>query len=109
MSETTINLSQCDREPIHVPASIQPHGILLVVEIGSLRILQVAGETDRILTRSINTIRDYTIAELLGSHAATLVASAQATSEPVYLGSVTVAEAKLCLTDTVQIPLISPA
>jgi two-component system, chemotaxis family, sensor kinase Cph1 len=113
MSETTINLSQCDREPIHVPASIQPHGILLVVEIGSLRILQVAGETDRILSRSINTIRDYTIAELLGSHAATLVASAQVTSEPVYLGSVTVAEAKLCLTahdrDGVRILEIEPS
>jgi chemotaxis family two-component system sensor kinase Cph1 len=107
------NLSQCDREPIHVPGSIQPHGILLVADIGSLRILQVAGETDRIIGRRIDSIRGHTIAELLGSHAATLVASAQVTSEPVYLGSVAVAGAKLCLTahdrDGVRILEIEPS
>ena len=79
-------------------ARVQPHGVLLVSDIRSLRILQVAGETDRILGRSIDTICDHTVAEVLGLHAATLVASAQVTSEPVYLGSVAVAGAKLCLT-----------
>jgi light-regulated signal transduction histidine kinase (bacteriophytochrome) len=34
MPETTIDLSECDREPIHVPGSIQPHGVLLVAENG---------------------------------------------------------------------------
>jgi light-regulated signal transduction histidine kinase (bacteriophytochrome) len=113
MSETIINLRQCDVEPIHVPGSIQPHGIVLVAEVGSLRILQVAGETDRILGLSIDTIRNHTIAELLGSHTATLVASAQVTSEPAYLGSVAVAGAKLCLTahdrDGVRILEIEPS
>jgi light-regulated signal transduction histidine kinase (bacteriophytochrome) len=98
MPETRVDLSECDREPIHVPGSIQPHGVLLVTERGTLRILQVAGETDRMLGRSIGTILDHTLEELLGSPATTLVASAQAASEPVYLGSVAVAGTELCLT-----------
>jgi chemotaxis family two-component system sensor kinase Cph1 len=115
MSETTstIDLSECDREPIHVPGSIQPHGVLLVTDIDSLRILQVAGETDRILGRSIGTICDHTIAEILGLRAATLVTSAQVTSEPVHLGSIAVAGAKLCLTvhdrDRLRILEIEPS
>ena len=112
MSETSIDLGECDREPIHVPGSIQPHGVLLVTETGSLRILQVAGETDRILNRSFGTIRDHTLAELLGSPAAALVASAPVTSEPVYLGSLAVAGAELCLTahdrDGVRILEVEP-
>jgi chemotaxis family two-component system sensor kinase Cph1 len=29
---TPIDLTICDREPIHMPSSIQPHGIMLVAE-----------------------------------------------------------------------------
>lgn len=28
---TSVDLSNCDREPIHIPGSIQPHGVMLVV------------------------------------------------------------------------------
>ena len=59
MAETSIDLNECDREPIHVPGSIQPHGVLLVTERGSLRILQVAGETDRMLGRGIGELRNH--------------------------------------------------
>jgi light-regulated signal transduction histidine kinase (bacteriophytochrome) len=98
MPETSIDLNECDREPIHVPGSIQPHGVLLVTERGSLRILQVAGETDRMLGRSIGTILNHSLGEVLGSQVAVLVGSAQAASDPVYLGSVTAAGTELCLT-----------
>ena len=30
-TSSPIDLSNCDREPIHVPGSIQPHGALLVL------------------------------------------------------------------------------
>ena len=39
------DLSNCDREPIHTPESIQPHGVLLVVDRRTLSIEQVAGDT----------------------------------------------------------------
>jgi chemotaxis family two-component system sensor kinase Cph1 len=34
----------CDLEPIHIPGSIQPHGLLLVVSVTSLKIVGGAGD-----------------------------------------------------------------
>jgi chemotaxis family two-component system sensor kinase Cph1 len=42
-----IDLSSCDREPIHVPGSIQPHGIMLVADVDGFRVRQVAGDVER--------------------------------------------------------------
>jgi len=39
------DITNCDREPIHCPNSIQPHGVLLVVDRSDLAIQQVAGAT----------------------------------------------------------------
>jgi light-regulated signal transduction histidine kinase (bacteriophytochrome) len=36
------DLTACDREPIHIPGSIQPHGVLLVVDVQTRAILQVS-------------------------------------------------------------------
>jgi light-regulated signal transduction histidine kinase (bacteriophytochrome) len=36
------DLTACDREPIHIPGSIQPHGVLVVVDARTLTILQVS-------------------------------------------------------------------
>ncbi|PWS36748.1 hypothetical protein DFH01_16595 [Falsiroseomonas bella] len=38
------DLSNCDREPIHIPGSVQPHGLLLVLHPESLEVLQAAGD-----------------------------------------------------------------
>src|SRR5664279_4461569 len=43
------NLTDCDREPIHIPGSIQPHGVLLAVDPASLKVVQIAGDTKRLL------------------------------------------------------------
>ncbi len=43
------DLTDCDREPICIPGSIQPHGILIALDPGSMTIVQVAGDTDRLL------------------------------------------------------------
>ncbi|MGA1409324.1 MAG: ATP-binding protein [Prochlorotrichaceae cyanobacterium] len=37
-----VDLTNCDREPIHMPGSIQPHGVLIVVEGEDLVIRQVS-------------------------------------------------------------------
>ena len=39
------DLTTCDREPIHIPGSIQPHGVLLVLDRQTRTIEQVAGDT----------------------------------------------------------------
>ena len=37
-----VNLTNCDREPIHVPAAIQPHGVLFAVAEDDLTVQQVS-------------------------------------------------------------------
>lgn len=41
----------CDAEPIHVPGSIQPHGLLLVADHGTLRIIGGAGQIEERLAQ----------------------------------------------------------
>jgi light-regulated signal transduction histidine kinase (bacteriophytochrome)/CheY-like chemotaxis protein len=38
------DLGNCDLEPIHLPGSVQPHGLLLVLHPESLAVLQAAGD-----------------------------------------------------------------
>ena len=44
MKTAPSQLTDCDREPIHIPGSIQPHGVLLVVDRQSRRVTQAAGQ-----------------------------------------------------------------
>lgn len=44
-----IDLTSCDREPIHVPGSIQPHGALIVLQEPEMKILQVSTNTGALL------------------------------------------------------------
>lgn len=41
-----LDLTLCDIEPIHIPGSIQPHGLLLVVEASSLTTIAGAGDIE---------------------------------------------------------------
>ncbi|MUG96051.1 response regulator [Scytonema sp. UIC 10036] len=43
------NLSNCDREPIHIPGLIQPHGLLLTLCEPQLEILQVSENVEQVL------------------------------------------------------------
>lgn len=43
------DLTNCDREPIHIPGSVQPHGALLALDPQGLCIIQAAGCTARML------------------------------------------------------------
>jgi two-component system, chemotaxis family, sensor kinase Cph1 len=42
-------LSDCDREPIHIPGSIQPHGVMLVADSTSLMVCAIAGDAGKML------------------------------------------------------------
>jgi len=39
---TPIDLTNCDREPIHIPGAIQPHGVLLVMRESDQQIVQAS-------------------------------------------------------------------
>lgn len=49
-------VSDCDREQIHIPGSVQPHGCLLAMAPGDLRILHAGGDTLALLGASPETL-----------------------------------------------------
>ncbi len=44
-----IDLTNCDREPIHISGHIQPHGVLMAVSEPELEILQISENTQELL------------------------------------------------------------
>lgn len=60
-----VDLTNCDREPIHIPGSIQPHATLLVLEEPSLRILQASGNAPERLGRTMDELLNLSLADLL--------------------------------------------
>jgi light-regulated signal transduction histidine kinase (bacteriophytochrome)/CheY-like chemotaxis protein len=44
-----VDTTNCDREPIHIPGAILPHGAMLVMDPGTLEVLQVAGDTQGLI------------------------------------------------------------
>lgn len=62
---TLIDLNACDREPIHVPGSIQPYGVMLVADQAGLVILHVAGDIE--LHLGLRNWQGLTVAAALGS------------------------------------------
>ncbi len=60
-----LDLSFCDREPIHIPGAIQPHGVLLAVEVADLTIVQVSGNCEPWLGRTPETVLGLPFDELL--------------------------------------------
>lgn len=58
LERDSVNLTNCDREPIHIPGAILPHGAMLVLECNTLRVLQAAGDTSGLLGQSIDDLLD---------------------------------------------------
>jgi chemotaxis family two-component system sensor kinase Cph1 len=66
MTDAKVDLTDCDREPIHIPGTIQPFGVLLVLAEPSLTITQVSenvGEhlpfrIEEVLGRPLSTMLD---------------------------------------------------
>lgn len=48
---STPDLTGCDREPIHIPEAIQPHGLLLVLDPHHLTVTREAGRTGPVIGR----------------------------------------------------------
>jgi light-regulated signal transduction histidine kinase (bacteriophytochrome) len=59
------DLTACDREPIHIPGSIQPHGVLLVVDARTQSILQVSENAADALGVSPDAMLDAPLDEVI--------------------------------------------
>jgi len=94
MSDQAIDLTLCDREPIHSPGSIQPHGVMLVVDPGTLSVTHAAGDVTAWLGRtdwlgaSIGDLLDDAVASearrLAGAQAGDFDVSASALSKGAF-------------------------
>ncbi len=65
-SSETPDLTNCDREPIHIPGSIQPHGLLFVLQVPDLTIVQVSNNTEQWLGIAPADLLDRPVSRLLG-------------------------------------------
>jgi diguanylate cyclase (GGDEF)-like protein len=83
------DLRVCDREPIHIPGSIQPYGVLLVVDPTNDLILQATANSERLVTFHGSVI-GCTLEKVLGISLAALVQRADIVllGEPTFLGVV---------------------
>ncbi len=61
---TSVDLTSCDREPIHIPGSIQPHGILLTLQEPELAIVQASENAAKALGVQGTSILGMTLADL---------------------------------------------
>ncbi len=66
----TVDLTNCDREPIHIPGSIQPHGAMLVCDPVSAEILFASETAEDLLGKRNSSLLGLSLAEVLGADAA---------------------------------------
>jgi chemotaxis family two-component system sensor kinase Cph1 len=62
----TITLTNCDREPIHLPGLIQPYGFLLCLDESTRRVVQASANTEALLGIAADELLDHGLDMLLG-------------------------------------------
>jgi two-component system, chemotaxis family, sensor kinase Cph1 len=87
------NLSLCEREPIHIPGAVQPHGVLLVVDPDSGEVIGTAGPAAAMLGVATTPVGS-PLEAVIGRSLETLVAGTDiaAASEPLYVGSLSASD-----------------
>lgn len=71
-AEGMVDLTSCDREPIHIPGSIQPHGMLLVADRDNLTVSHGAGPIETLL--GVQDWQGAALGRLLGDEVAGRIA-----------------------------------
>ncbi|MFB9950804.1 HWE histidine kinase domain-containing protein [Rhizobium puerariae] len=79
-SMDTVDLTNCDREPIHIPGSIQPHGCLVACDAAGAIILQHSANAPEMLAVAAD-INGRRLEEVIGGEAAHALRNALATSD----------------------------
>ena len=64
----TNKLTNYEQEPIHIPGSIQPHGILFVLQEPQLKILQVSNNTFKFIGLHPQELLNTNLIDLLGAN-----------------------------------------
>ena len=69
-ADTIVDLTNCDREPIHVPGSIQPHGAMLVCDATGDIVTHASANVSAFLGHSSDAVVGASLSQLLGAAAA---------------------------------------
>jgi two-component system, chemotaxis family, sensor kinase Cph1 len=75
---TPIDLDNCAREPIHIPGSIQPRGVLAVVREPGFEVRQVSANVAELLGRSVEAVLGRHLSALIGANQAAHIESVAA-------------------------------
>ncbi|NTW97180.1 MAG: GAF domain-containing protein [Oscillochloris sp.] len=82
------DLTNCDREPIHIPGSIQPHGVLLALSEPDLTIIQASANTQPFLGRELHALLGQPLSALLSpdqlAYLRECIAGEQVDENPLY-------------------------
>ena len=70
-----VNLTNCDREPIHIPGAIQPHGCLLVISRSNWQITQISNNTESLLGILPQQLLGQSLDRLLSTEQITAIAN----------------------------------
>ncbi|WP_432546646.1 SpoIIE family protein phosphatase [Kineococcus sp. SYSU DK004] len=73
-----VDLTTCEREPIHVPGAVQPHGALLAVERDTHRAVVASANAADLLGRAPEDVLGVHLADLVGEELAARVLDADA-------------------------------
>ena len=68
-----VDLNNCDREPIHIPNLIQPHGVLIAISAEDYKIIQASLNTEQILGIKPQDLLGQTLATLLGERQVAMI------------------------------------
>ncbi|HMI85431.1 MAG TPA: ATP-binding protein [Polyangiaceae bacterium] len=73
---TLVDLANCDREPIHVPGAIQPHGVLIALSEPSLAVALVSENIGDHLGLRVDEVRNQPLSAVLDAASVEQVRSA---------------------------------
>ncbi|MDF1504790.1 ATP-binding protein [Roseisolibacter sp. H3M3-2] len=68
--DTPIDLTNCDREPIHIPGAVQPHGALLSLRDPDLLVLQASANVGGLLGIPVERLLGTRLADHVGAEQA---------------------------------------
>ncbi|MBX7446459.1 SpoIIE family protein phosphatase [Mycolicibacterium sp. 3033] len=75
---TPIDLDNCAREPIHIPGSIQPRGVLAVVDEHDFTVRHVSANVADLLDRAVDAVLGRHLSVLIGADQAAILEQASA-------------------------------
>lgn len=68
-----VDLDNCAREPIHIPGSVQPRGVLAVVRESDFEVRQVSANAAELLGRAVDDVVGRHLSSLIGTDQAARV------------------------------------